>query len=52
MNPGHDIAYKSLRKINPEAARQAVLDDLESIGGISQEQLRHSGKRAQQCSVV
>ena len=33
MNPGHPIDYKQLRGINPEAARQAVLDYLESIGG-------------------
>ena len=30
MNPGHHIDYKQLRRINPEAARQAVLDYLES----------------------
>ena len=33
MNPGHHIDYKQLRQINPEAARQAVLDYLESTGG-------------------
>ena len=33
MNPGHHIDYKQLRVINPEAARQAVLDYLESTGG-------------------
>jgi transposase len=33
MNPGTRIDYKTLRKINPEAARQAVLECLESNGG-------------------
>jgi len=33
VNPGHHIDYKQLRQINPEAARQAVLDYLESTGG-------------------
>ena len=33
MNPGTRIDYKTLRKINPEAARQAVLEGLESNGG-------------------
>jgi hypothetical protein len=33
VNPGHHIDYKQLRKINPVAARQAVLDYMESIGG-------------------
>ena len=33
MNPGHPIDYKQLRQINPSAARQAVLDYLESTGG-------------------
>ena len=32
MQPGARIDYKSLRKINPEAARQAVLAYLESSG--------------------
>ncbi len=32
MNPGHHIDYKQLRRINPEAARQAVLGYLESVG--------------------
>jgi transposase-like protein len=29
------IDYKNLRRINPEAARQAVLDYLDSTGGVS-----------------
>jgi transposase-like protein len=33
VNPGHHIDYKQLRQINPEAARRAVLDYLESLGG-------------------
>ena len=33
MNPGHHIDYKQLRRINPVAARRAVLDYLESTGG-------------------
>ena len=33
MNPGTRIDYKTLRGINPEAARQAVLECLESNGG-------------------
>jgi len=33
LNPGHHIDYKQLRKINPQAARQAVLDYLQSTGG-------------------
>ena len=32
MNPGTRIDYKTLRGINPEAARQAVLECLESNG--------------------
>lgn len=33
MNPGHHIDYKQLRSIDPEAARQAVLNYLDSIEG-------------------
>ena len=33
MNPGHHIDYKQLREINPQAARQAVLDYLQSTAG-------------------
>ena len=33
MNPGHRIDYKVLRKVNPEAARLAVLEYLKSNGG-------------------
>jgi len=33
LNPGHHIDYKQLRNINPQAARQAVLDYLQSTGG-------------------
>ena len=32
MRPGHRIEYKALRKINPEAARMAVLEYLSSNG--------------------
>ena len=35
MNPRHPIDYKHTLQINPEATRQAVLDDLESISGNS-----------------
>ena len=34
MNSGTRIDYKTLRKINPEAARQAVVQYLESNGGL------------------
>ena len=43
MNPGTHIDYKTLRKINPEAARQAVLEYLESNGGIVAEAARLFG---------
>lgn len=33
MSPGTRIDYKTLRRINPEAARQAVLEYLQSNGG-------------------
>ena len=33
MSPGARIEYKVLREINPEAARQAVLEYLKSNGG-------------------
>ena len=33
MNPGHHIDYKQLRALDPPAARMAVLNYLESIGG-------------------
>ena len=33
MQPGPRIDYKALRKVNPPAARQAVLEYLESIRG-------------------
>ena len=33
MNPGHHIDYKQLRSLDPPAARMAVLNYLESIGG-------------------
>jgi len=32
VNPGHHIDYKQLRKVNPKAARMAVLNYLESVG--------------------
>ena len=34
MNPGTRIDYKTLRRINPETVRQAVLEYLESNGRI------------------
>jgi transposase InsO family protein len=43
MNPGTRIDYKTLRKINPETARQAVLEYLESNGGIVAEAARLFG---------
>ena len=33
LNPGHHINYKQLRSIDPQAARIAVLNYLESVGG-------------------
>lgn len=33
LNPGHHIDYKQLRSIDPRAARLAVLNYLESVGG-------------------
>jgi len=33
LNPGHHIDYKQLRKVNPQAARLAVLSYLESVDG-------------------
>ena len=33
MNPGHRINYKALRKVNPEAARLAVLEYLKTSDG-------------------
>ena len=33
MNPGHHIDYKQLRSIDPQAARMAVLNYLESVSG-------------------
>src|SRR3972149_3402987 len=32
MQPGPRIDYKALRKVNPETARQAVLEYLKSVG--------------------
>ncbi|HEY59869.1 MAG TPA: hypothetical protein G4N92_04160 [Anaerolineae bacterium] len=34
MNPRHHIEYKQLRKVNPQAARLAVINYLESIHSI------------------
>ena len=42
MNPGHHIDYEQLRRINPEAARQAVLDYLESTGGNISQTAKHA----------
>ena len=33
MNPGRHIDYKQLRKVNPKAARMAVLNYLEIVSG-------------------
>jgi DNA-binding NtrC family response regulator len=33
MNPGICIDYKTLRNVNPEAAREAVLEYLKTNGG-------------------
>ena len=43
MNRGTRIDYKALREINPEAARQAVLEYLESNGGMVADAARMFG---------
>ena len=43
MTPGIRIDYKTLRSVNPEAARQAVLEYLKTNGGNKAEAARAFG---------
>jgi hypothetical protein len=42
MSPGARIDYKTLRQINPEAARKAVLEHLKANGGNKAEAVFYS----------